>query len=413
MGNPAKVCLFALLFSCLCVSTANAQQYSPTDLYTLERTTFDIFGGFDIESASGGQVAGAQADIGPVFWEALLWSGPSGAAASLSPGGGGIFSRVNATDGVQQVGYTYGVLGNNNHAVIWNGTASPTIDLHPTKLLGVHSSEAFGMGGGQQVGFASTNDTAPGGHAVVWQGTADSVVDLHPTNLTSFSESFAYGTDGVRQVGMAGSERSIYGLGNTHAILWSGTADSAIDLHPLSGFDTSKAVAINGMQQVGSASGPDTGGGEHAMLWLGSAASAVDLNPTLLAYIDSSTAQGTNGTVQVGWGVNASDLNTALLWRGTSDSAIDLGALLPANLINSRAFSVDADGTVWGVAVEAGGAIHAVEWTLVPEPATVILAAIAVWSFGLCRFRGALTSFVARVSRQTARLVSQVPPRHA
>ena len=94
-------------------------------------------------------------------------------------------------------------------------------------------------------------------------------MDLHPTNLSGFSESFAFGTDGTRQVGMAGGDVSFYGGSNTHAILWSSTPDSAIDLHPtkLPGFGTSKAVAISGMQQVGSGSGSGTGGKEHA--WFG------------------------------------------------------------------------------------------------------------------------------------------------
>jgi hypothetical protein len=382
--NSAKIFSFCLLL-CVCVSTANAQPYSAIDLYTLEDTAGRFIGFYDARSAAGGQVAGARVDIGPVFQTALLWNGPNGAETSLSTMDG-TFSRIGATDGVHQVGYAYGPGGDDSHAIIWSGTPNSLIDLHPTKLPGVMTSEALGLGGGQQVGYASTNYLATGGHAVLWQGTADSVVDLHPTNLTGFSESFAFGTDGAKQVGMAGGEDSFYGS-STHAILWSGTAGSAVDLHPLAGFDTSKAVAISGLQQVGSGRGSSTGGNEHALLWQGSATSAVDLNPTLLTYINSSTANGTNGLVQVGWGKNgASNLTTALLWSSTSASAIDLGALLPATLNNSRALSVDADGNVWGVAVEAGGALHAVEWTLVPEPSTAILAIAAVLSFGLGDF---------------------------
>ncbi len=205
---------------------------------------------------------------------------------------------------------------------------------------------------------------------------ADSVVDLHPTNLSGFSESYAVGTDGTHQVGMAGGTASFFGGSNTHAVLWGGTPDSAVDLHPtkLSGFDTSKAVFISGTEQVGSGSGTGTGGNEHALLWFGTADSAVDLNPTLLADIDSSSARGTNGVVQVGYGHNsATDSPTALLWSGAANSAIDLGSLLPAGFFYSDAYSVDANGNVWGIAIDADRVVHAIEWTPVPEPTTLVL----------------------------------------
>jgi hypothetical protein len=51
-----------------------------------------------------------------------------------------------------------------------------------------------------------------------------------------------------------------------------------VDLHP-SGFAESRALAVSGSQQVGEGTGPD--GRQHALLWAGSAASAVDLNAFL------------------------------------------------------------------------------------------------------------------------------------
>ena len=158
-----------VLLSCFCISTANAQQYSPIDLYKLQGTNnFPGAGGYSIESASRGQVAGASVIIGPVFVDAVLWKSPNGAVASLSPLNVYGFSGVNATDGLNQVGYAFGPQGDFNHAVIWNGTADSVIDIHPTKSPGVRTSEALGMGGGQQVGFASTSFWSEFGHAVVW-----------------------------------------------------------------------------------------------------------------------------------------------------------------------------------------------------------------------------------------------------
>jgi len=58
-----------------------------------------------------------------------------------------------------------------------------------------------------------------------------------------------------------------------------GVTYTAIDLTP-SGFDNSFAYGISGTQQVGGGSGSATGGNQHALLWSGSAASFVDLNPS-------------------------------------------------------------------------------------------------------------------------------------
>ena len=82
-------------------------------------------------------------------------------------------------------------------------------------------------------------------------------------------------TNGTQQVGFGG-----FSNGYRHALLWSGTAASAIDLTPI-GYDISDAMAISGNQQVGYGWGPAAGPGnyEHALLWSGTAASAVDLPP--------------------------------------------------------------------------------------------------------------------------------------
>jgi hypothetical protein len=60
-------------------------------------------------------------------------------------------------------------------------------------------------------------------------------------------------------------------------LLWSGSADSAVDLNP-AGFAYSYANEVRDGKQVGYGSGTSTGGNSHALLWSGSAASAVDLH---------------------------------------------------------------------------------------------------------------------------------------
>ena len=100
----------------------------------------------------------------------------------------------------------------------------------------------------------------------MWHGTAEGVVDLQPLQ---FDESQVSDVSGNRQVGSA-TWRYPNGEGTTHAIVWNGTAESAIDLHQylnLPGISQSGAtsIAANG-DIVGWASGP-SGNYTYAVLW--------------------------------------------------------------------------------------------------------------------------------------------------
>ena len=218
---------------------------------------------------------------------------------------------------------------------------------------------------------------------MLWTGTAASAVDLHPTGLAGFDRSVANGTDGLHQVGYA----NLAVGGASHALLWSGTSASAVDLHPtnLLGFDSSIANAVSGLQQVGYyGDGSGIGGKNHALLWTGTAASAVDLQPTSFTGFDSSIALGTNGLAQVGYVYNSAAFTPhAVLWTGSAASAIDLAALLPFTATSSFAYTIDAQGNAWGTATDATGVIHAVEWSPVPEPASVALATAGAGAAGI------------------------------
>src|SRR4051812_21096615 len=111
---------------------------------------------------------------------------------------------------------------------------------------------------------------------------------LHPAG---FSDSYAVGVSGTTQAGWGYADS----LGNYHALLWHGTAASAIDLNP-SGFIFSEARDASDASQVGAGSGPATGGNDHALLWSGTAASYIDLNP---AGFNHSNAYGISDTTQV------------------------------------------------------------------------------------------------------------------
>jgi hypothetical protein len=150
-------------------------------------------------------------------------------------------------------------------------------------------------------------------HAVFWN-TSGTPLDLNPAG---FNSSIGYATDGSQQVGYGSPS-----TGGSHALLWSGSAASAVDLHPAGGFNFSAANSIGAGQQVGSASGTATAAQSHAFIWTGTAASAIDINP---AGFLSSSAFGTDGVNQVGYGANASSSQEALLWTGSAASAVDLG----------------------------------------------------------------------------------------
>lgn len=158
-------------------------------------------------------------------------------------------SVVLATRDGQQVGITSGAV---NRASIWSGSAASLV------VLGTGAwSEAYGVGGGQQVGRAQVNGVV---RASLWTGTTASWVNLQPSVA---AESGAYGTDGTQQVGYAR-----LGL-QDHASLWTGSAASWIDLSPV-GATSSMARGVSAGKQVGFA---EIGGVTHASLWSGSAAS--------------------------------------------------------------------------------------------------------------------------------------------
>jgi hypothetical protein len=132
------------------------------------------------------------------------------------------------------------------------------VDLHPS---GSVSSLAWGVGGGQQVGFGvkmePSGRSAGSDHALLWRGSAAGVVDLTPSG---FEPSAVFATNGEEQVGRAGG----------HAVLWRGSADGMIDLHtflPL-GFGGSEAMGIDSSGNVVGDAGEKTSPrGSHVFLW--------------------------------------------------------------------------------------------------------------------------------------------------
>jgi hypothetical protein len=109
--------------------------------------------------------------------------------------------------------------------------------LNPT---GITSSFAIGASDDNQVGLAATSMT---NHAMLWSGTAEGAVDLHPAG---FYSSFAAGVDGNSQVGFGNLVPSAL----ARALLWHGSADSVVNLHP-AGYIDSGANDVFDTTQVG------------------------------------------------------------------------------------------------------------------------------------------------------------------
>jgi hypothetical protein len=236
------------------------------------------------------------------------------------------------------------------HAILWNGSGEP-VDLTPTAS---GSNGASATDGAHQVGQA-------GGHAMLWSGTPESAVDLHPTGLSEFTYSIANGVHGDQQVGDGIAINTNQTINFYHALLWNGSAGSVVDLNPAS-FDDSAAVATDGIYQVGYGAGSGTSGNGHALLWNGTANSAIDLNPTNLGYA-SSGAFGVGGVQQVGTGARADGSGSALLWSGTADSAVNLQPASLSGVTITDAFAYGTNGVHQVGSVAGDFFHHAVAWS--------------------------------------------------
>ena len=334
----------AATFALVLFSTVVFGQSPESPTGTLSFTAIDLNPSGFVESwasgISGGQQVGdgsGPATGGQVH--ALLWRGSGASVVDLHPQGF-VNSRALGTSGGEQVGY--GQPDNwYHHALLWRGNAGRVVDLHPT---GFDHSGAVGISGGQQVGWGRPSHPGVWQQAVLWRGSAASVVDIDPNG----SNSQAMGTSGTEQVGYGESS------GRSHALLWRSGANGPMDLHPKA-FIQSYAVAISDGQQVGYGSlNPrlefmEESGPFHALLWSDSPGSMVDLHPRGFA---DSQALGISGGQQVGWGAGATTGNFrhALLWRSTAASVVDLHAFLPPGFVGSIASGVDVKGNIVGVA---------------------------------------------------------------
>jgi len=214
------------------------------------------------------------------------------------------------------------------------------MDLHPARYT---ASYATGCVEGQQVGYgqpAGQSVPAPIERALLWTGTADSVVELGGPDPSRQTRALA--VSGGVQVGEYGRNWTL------RAAMWRGSSQSMVVLHPTAppGYptdvQTSTVWGVGDGQQVGVVAWkrkplapPDM----RAALWTGSAESFVDLTPPRAKH---GQARACAGGFQVGW--VSSDANNsmtrAVLWQGSAADPIDLHALLPKPWNRSQAVDI-------------------------------------------------------------------------
>ncbi|HSH92737.1 MAG TPA: chitobiase/beta-hexosaminidase C-terminal domain-containing protein, partial [Roseimicrobium sp.] len=258
-------------------------------------------------------------------YRALLWTGTAGSVVNLHPAAGG-YSIAFGADAGQQAGYV--TIGGQLHASLWSGTAASWVDLHPA---GTGNSRALGISGGQQVG----NTWVGYYQAALWSGSAGSYVNLNPPPTNGYTHSSeAWGVGDGSQVGYVVATGGI-----PSASLWSGSAGSWVNLHP-AGAEESYAFGVSGGQQAGYIVDREASPRIRASLWTGSAASWVDLHP---AGTSESSAFGVHGGQQVGR-VYTGGAYHAGLWSGTAGSFVDLHSSLPGSWASSEALGIKHEG---------------------------------------------------------------------
>lgn len=352
--------------------TPPARHYVLHDLTPIGATTSTAAGASVGQQVGSASFPASVATTSPVS-RAMLWSGGAPGVVDLGPG------AAVATDGGQQVG------SSGNRAALWTGTALSKVDLSPA---GWTQSVAAGVRNGQQVGSATRqvvcvekkgrcpNGTRQEIHPFLWTGSSASAVDLTPLGL-GYGAGRALGTDGAQQVGFGQFVLGINAFSGPFAVLWSGTAESAVNLNPPNSLE-SQANGVAGGQQVGFGFYP-----RRALLWRGSAESVIDLHPDGYAF---SEANATNGVQQVGFGF-VGDAETlaghyhALVWTGAAGSVIDLNQFLPPQFTDAAATGIDAAGNVVGWASRGPRSnpanVRAVMWRP-REPGAVYLQSLAL-----------------------------------
>lgn len=236
-------------------------------------------------------------------WQSAgFWTAPSLTFAEASHSSGAEYDYIYATDGERLVGtlvYEYQMGNYDSKAHLWTA-GNQGISLHFT---GASDTSAAAIDGDHQYGWYSTTSSST--HAIGWSSTATSGVDMHPSG---------YATSAINGAG----DGQAVGTADSNAGLWVNTAAAFINLNP-QGATSSTAVAAHYGLQAGSVAG-------SAALWAGAPESHVDLGAFVPSGFTSSYAEdfeiASDGTITVvGHGYNPQTGRTeALVWQSIGNS---------------------------------------------------------------------------------------------
>lgn len=282
--------------------------------------------------------------------------------------------------GAQQVGYANQSSGS-PRACLWSGSSNSLVYLHPVSAA---NSMALATSGSQQAGYATFGTRK---NAAIWAGTSNSFANLYPSSTV---DSWVNATTGSKQVGRA----------DNRAALWFGTSSSRVQsIHASEAFAVAdgndnefgkswnideqkwwaakwqgnmfftipftRDAQINAVSQSKLAGFVGPFGFTHAALWSGASSSFVDLNPSGAS---SSSANAISGSMQAGFAVFPGITSHAALWSGSSNSFLDLHYFLPSTYSGSRANGMSTNGqTVFVVgSADSVSSKHAIMWTINP-----------------------------------------------
>lgn len=334
------------------VPSAPAQNWIAVSLHPPGATSSTV-NGLDANRQAGSAVFNGRT-------EAIVWSGSATSYINLHPNN--LVDRSWASGFVNgdPVGTidrpTSGTLP--RRAVRWaaNGPGISYIDLMPENC---QQSTIWGAGGGQMCGWAQyQSGPAPGGY---WSTDYASFV---PLNALGAMRSYAAGCGGGQQVGWAVFSNQ------SRASMWSGSSATYVNLQPTIASNlTSAAWGTDGVQQVGNIN-DSFYNRSWACLWASSAASVVYLNPMGVTH---AIARGVCGGKQVGSYTTETGTSHACVWNGTAASMVDLHSALSTDYTSSSVYVIDCSSgrtRVGGTAYNATlGRDEAVLWTDMTCPA--------------------------------------------
>jgi hypothetical protein len=343
--------VFTILINSFISRLVFADAFVGHDLYSLKNPG----GGFTQVFPTGFRpaadgVVGGQGAHGDNFSHAFLWTS-SANPVDLNPAGF-TNSYVYAANAARQVGYAANDRTGFGHGFLWSGTAASGVDLTPA---GYSLSVAYAASDTRQVGNVSGAPNNFVDHAAIWLGTAASFVDINPAG---FTKSQAINLDDTHEIGSGSGATT----GNAeHALLWT-DGGSVVDLHP-DGFATSQGTAVRDGREVGFGN-VGAGGDPQALLWIGSSPLAVNLTPVGFG---GSIARDVTADSVVGFTTSVGAGTHAAYWTDSAASFVDLHTLLGPGFVDSQAYSIGVDGTIYGTARDLSNVYHAVSWTPLPD----------------------------------------------